>query len=819
MNYSRYFANLAGAVLLAAVYFGAAKLGLALAFVNASASAVWPPTGIALAAVLLIGPRAWPGIMLGAFLANLTTAGSVATSIAIAVGNTLESLVGAYLIARFARGRHAFDRTHDIFTFVILGAILSTAVSATIGVTGLCLGGFASWANYGSIWSTWWLGDAVGALVVAPPLVLWGVNRRVRWYPSQALEVVFLLLALVLMGWAMFGGLLLPGIKNYPLTFMCMPLLIWAAFQFGQREAATAAGILSGIAIWGTVHGIGPFVTAEPNEALLVLQAFIGVATATSLILAAAVSERKQVELALRESKAQIEAILQGVSDGVSVQDRSGRLVYINDVATRLIGYAPAQGEAPLAEVMQQFEIFDEAGHPFPPEHLPGRLALQGLPSSETLVRFRIRATGEERWSVIKAAPIYDQDRQPQLAINTFQDITAHKQAEAALRQAKAELETHVAERTAKLRTANQQLRRELGERLRVEGELRASEAALQASQARLAGILDIADDAIISVNERQEIILFNQGAERIFGYTAQEVIGESLDLLLPAHVQAPHHQHIHAFAASSEVARRMGSRRDIFGRRRDGSEFPAEASISKLTAADELVFTVILRDITARKQIETRLRASVREKEILLQEVHHRVKNNLQIIKSLLRLQAHTVGDPALHELLRDSQNRVHTMALVHEQLYRAADLAHVDFAAYLHELTASVLRSYEAQSARIALTCESDAVLALDIDAAIPLGLILTELVSNSLKHAFPDGRDGTITIGLHAQAETLTLTVRDDGRGLPAAFNLGTTSSLGLQLVGDLTDQLGGTVTIGRQGGTAFLICIPRSYRALR
>jgi PAS domain S-box-containing protein len=340
------------------------------------------------------------------------------------------------------------------------------------------------------------------------------------------------------------------------------------------------------------------------------------------------------------------------------------------------------------------------------------------------------------------------------------------------------------------------------------------AEVALRKSQARLAGILDIADDAIVAVNGRHEIELFNQGAERIFGYVAGEVIGQPLDMLLPESVAATHRQNIEVFAASADVARRMGERQDIFGRRRDGTEFPAEASISKLTAKDEPLFTVILRDITARKQIETRLRASVREKEILLQEVHHRVKNNLQIIQSLLRLQAYAVGDPALHELFRDSQNRVHAMALVHEQLYGVQDVAHVDCSAYLHELAVSVLRSYEVQSARIVLAWAIDSALAVDINTAIPLGLIMTELVSNSLKHAFPAGRTGTITVGLHDDSASLVMTVRDDGIGLSSNTDARTTNSLGIQLVGDLTEQLGGTVRVDCQPGTTFQICIPHA-----
>jgi two-component sensor histidine kinase/CheY-like chemotaxis protein len=218
-------------------------------------------------------------------------------------------------------------------------------------------------------------------------------------------------------------------------------------------------------------------------------------------------------------------------------------------------------------------------------------------------------------------------------------------------------------------------------------------------------------------------------------------------------------------------------------------------------------------RILAALRKVENRLRASLREKEILLQEVHHRVKNNLQVIASLLRLQSSTIADPALRELFRDSQNRLHAMALVHEQLYQAQDLARVDFAAYLRELATSVLRSYTAQSAQVGLAFDADTVVGLDIDTAIPLGLILTELVSNGLKHAFPDGRPGTITVGLHADTATVTLAVRDDGVGLPGSFELQTAGSLGLQLVGDLTEQLGGTVTIDRRGGTALQIHIPR------
>src|SRR6266511_3518428 len=259
---------------LAAGYFVAGKLGLQVAYVNPSATPVWPPTGLALAAFLLLGSEVWPAILLGAFLVNLTTAGSVATSVGIAAGNTLEGLVGAFLVNRFA----------------VLAAVVSTAVSATIGTTTLSLGGFAPWADYPSIWLTWWLGDAVGDLIVAPAVLLWGTAPRVRWDRQQALEAASLLLGTIAVGLVVFGGLF--PVKDYPLEFLCVPLLIWAAFRFGQREAASAVVVLSGIAIWGTLHGFGPFVRASYNESLLLLQAFMGVSSVVTLALAALVAER-----------------------------------------------------------------------------------------------------------------------------------------------------------------------------------------------------------------------------------------------------------------------------------------------------------------------------------------------------------------------------------------------------------------------------------------------------------------------------------------------------------------------------------------------
>ena len=292
--------NLAVLVALAALYFVAGKLGLRLAFVNASATAVWAPTGLALAAFLLLGYRVWPAILLSAFLVNVTTAGSVATSISIAVGNTLEGVVGAYLVNRLAGGRDAFERARDVFGFALVAAVVSTMVSATWGVTTLVLAGWAEWANHGSVWFTWWLGDAAGDLVVAPFLVLWGTGVLRPWKRRRLFEASALLASLTFVAGIVFCGFFPSQVKSYPLEFLCLPFFVWAAFRFGQREVATAVVLLSGIAVWGTLRGFGPFARSTQNESLLLLQAFMGVMAVTTVALAAVVAERRRAEMQLR---------------------------------------------------------------------------------------------------------------------------------------------------------------------------------------------------------------------------------------------------------------------------------------------------------------------------------------------------------------------------------------------------------------------------------------------------------------------------------------------------------------------------------------
>jgi diguanylate cyclase (GGDEF)-like protein len=285
---------------LAAVYYFAARLGLRFAFINSSVTTIWPPAGIALAAFVLLGYRVWPAILGAAFLANYTTTGVVVPSIGIAIGNTLEGLLAAYLVNRFARGGRVFDRVGDILRFTMLAALISTTVSASIGVLSLVLGGLASLEDAPRIWLTWWLGDAVGDIVIAPALIIWiGVKPAPSWTRRKLIEGIALLLVTIAVAFATFGGVF--PTRHYPLTVLLWPMMIWVAFRFGPREAATLMLVISATAIVRTLSGLGPFSVYEQNEALVLLEVWTGITAVTSLVLAAVVAAQRDIQGTWRE--------------------------------------------------------------------------------------------------------------------------------------------------------------------------------------------------------------------------------------------------------------------------------------------------------------------------------------------------------------------------------------------------------------------------------------------------------------------------------------------------------------------------------------
>lgn len=303
-------------ILLAALYFGVAKLSLSLAGENASVSPVWPPTGLAIAALLLLGIRAWPGLLLGAFLANVFTDIPILTVAAIGVGNTLEAVV-AVRVLQALDFHKSLDRARDVGAFVVV-AFLATMVSATIGNLSLLLGHAARWDEFYSLWMTWWLGDLVGALVIGPLILAWN-SSAYHWLPKKRyIEAALLLTVLGFASLVTFAKPAPTPIQYYPLTRLIVPFFLWISLRLGQRGTTLATVVLSAFTIWGTVHGFGPFVgpTRTATEALLQLQLYVGSNAVTFLFLAAVVQERRTAAEALREKEQQLSVALDAAKMG-----------------------------------------------------------------------------------------------------------------------------------------------------------------------------------------------------------------------------------------------------------------------------------------------------------------------------------------------------------------------------------------------------------------------------------------------------------------------------------------------------------------------
>ena len=328
-----------GLVAIGVIYFVLAKGGLALASVHPSATPIWPPTGLALAAVLLWGYRTWPAIFIAAVIANATTAGSVATAIAIATGNTLEAVVGAYLVNRWSRGRHTFSRPNSVAKFALICIVIATPISASIGLTSLATAGYIDRTNFTDAWVTWWLGDVTGALVIAPVIVLWASSNDHAFNRDDCLETVGVLATAAAVGLIAFSPLIEQTPGRDPLGFLAILPMLWAALRRGPRDTATVALVLAGITVWGTLTGGGPFTTANLNVSFLLVLMFLISITVPSLLLSADVEVRKRGEKRLRRAQVELER---------KVAERTQELELANAAKSRFLAMASHDLRQPL---------------------------------------------------------------------------------------------------------------------------------------------------------------------------------------------------------------------------------------------------------------------------------------------------------------------------------------------------------------------------------------------------------------------------------------------------------------------------------------
>ena len=320
-----------------AIYYVGGQIGIALAppIPPGNVTAVWPPSPIAWTAILLLGYKVFPAIWLGDVLVN--TAGYMATSHDLlrslsvagisAIGSTLEAVLGAWLIQRLIGRRNLLNCAQNVFKFVLI-SMLCPVVSATVGIACLCIGGLASWGDYGTLWYTWWVGNTVSILVLTPMLLTWLPRPHARLHQEWFVEAVFLLVLLAGIGYLAFG-------LGYPVEYMLIPGLVWAAFRFGPPGATICVVLTASMALLGTVKGVSPFIRQSLNESLLLLQTFMSVVAITTLVLASTLVERQQAEAALRQSEAEKIELIASLQTQATTLDQT--LTHLQKTQAQLI--------------------------------------------------------------------------------------------------------------------------------------------------------------------------------------------------------------------------------------------------------------------------------------------------------------------------------------------------------------------------------------------------------------------------------------------------------------------------------------------------
>lgn len=324
---------------------------------------------------------------------------------------------------------------------------------------------------------------------------------------------------------------------------------------------------------------------------------------------------------------------------------------------------------------------------------------------------------------------------------------------------------------------------------------------------------VEAAPNGMVMTDSKGCITMVNSQIEILFGYNREELMGMPIDILVPDRFQEQH-PHVRSSYYRNPISRAMGKGRDLFALHRDGREFPVEIGLNPLHTDTGMMILASVVDITERKAQEESIISTLKEKEVLLSEIHHRVKNNLQIIDSLIGMQSEKLTSAKALAAFQESQNRVRSIAMIHQILYESQDFSKVDIASVVSSLVDNLILSYGIEEGQIVIDLDV-AKVHLPIDKSIPLGLIINEIVTNTMKHAFPDGRQGQLAVRVsEEEAGTITLIIEDTGVGIAEDFDFVVSSSLGLHLVQALVDQLGGTLDIHRKAPTRFQINFPET-----
>lgn len=458
---------------IAFAYALGAKIASSIPGVNKLATCVWPPAGIAQAAVLLFGRRLWPGIALGVFFyETLNLKISLINATISAFCGCLQALCAFTLLQQF-KFRPSLDRLSDVVNLIFCGAVVATQINCSLGTLRLCLTGLVQWSEYWTIRWNWYLGDTLGVLIFTPLLLIAYQKITARHSPNTRRKTLasliwrgICLLSLVTVSWLVYNSKSDSHLSGYPLEYLPFPLVIWATIQFGQRGAVLASFLVSSIAIWGGSQGGGPFIAKAItiNQSILFLQAFMSVIVVTSLLLAATISERASAEYSLRESEIKYRELVENANSIILKIDTEGNITFFNEFAQKFFGYREEEilGKNAVGTIVP---LTDTAGNDL--KVLLNNI-LKNPEEYTTNENESIQRNGTRVWVSWANKPLFDAagNFAGLLAIGT--DITDRRRAEIALYKLNEELESRVEERTNALHETLKALRyqQEQSERL-----------------------------------------------------------------------------------------------------------------------------------------------------------------------------------------------------------------------------------------------------------------------------------------------------------------------------------------------------------------
>lgn len=414
-------------VILIAFYFIGGLIGKEASFLSGSVVLVWPPSGIALAAILLFGYRFWPGVALGAVLFSFMNGEPIGFfTLGTAIGNTVGAIVCAFLLRTFVQFNNAMERTRDIAGFIGLACFLGTTVNAAFNVVSLAYGGTVHWDDLFPTTLVWWVPNALAALVIAPVIITWATRSALRWNGRLIAEAIICGGGLVAGTLVSFNSWFVYGIQNYPLAYLPFPFLVWGSLRFGQRGAATGTLLVSVLAINSLRHGLGPFVANSQQDSLMLIGSYIGIIAVTNMLLAAAAAERRQAERAMSESEKRFRSVVQDQTDLICRFKPDGTLTLVNEAFCHSHG----KGSSELIGT-NFFQTLSEEDAAIPLSYI------NSLSANEPVVSFdhRQRAPdGQMVWYQYRIRRLFS-DKGDTLEFQAvIQDVTHSKQSEQALR-------------------------------------------------------------------------------------------------------------------------------------------------------------------------------------------------------------------------------------------------------------------------------------------------------------------------------------------------------------------------------------------------